>query len=86
MTTNLNVNADLDFKYPGLFFTPIQAKLLKILLRWGSLTRKALRAILNEPRTMIYDNLLKLEKTKLIERYAEKTSIRGRPEVYWRVK
>ena len=37
-------------------------------------------------RTTIYDNLKKMEKRKLVERFSRITGKRGRPLVYWKIK
>ena len=65
--------------------TPIQYRLIKFLENNGSSTRKTLVNELETPRTMIYDNLLKLQKRKLIEKFGYNNGMRGRPLVYWRV-
>ena len=64
--------------------TPIQYRLIKV-LRNGPASRKTLVNKLNAPRTTIYDNLLKLQKRKLIEKFRYNSGMRGRPFVYWRL-
>ena len=68
------------------YLTPIQSHLINKLRNDGPSTRKDLVKILNSPRTTIYDNLLKLQKRKLIEKYTRKNGMRGRPLVFWKVK
>jgi predicted ArsR family transcriptional regulator len=68
------------------YLTPIQSHLINKLRNNGPSTRKDLVNILNSPRTTIYDNLLKLQKRKLIEKYTRKNGMRGRPLVFWKVK
>ena len=65
--------------------TPIQNRLIKFLENNGSSTRKILVKELETPRTTIYDNLLKLQKRKLIEKFGDNNGMRGRPLVYWKV-
>ena len=66
------------------FLTPIQNTLIKTLKKIGPMTRRELVNQLNTPRTTIYDNLLKLQKIKLVEKYARNNGNRGRPLVFWK--
>ena len=50
------------------FFTPLQNSLIKTLELNGPITRRRLVEFLETPRTTIYDNLLKLQKKKVIEK------------------
>ena len=68
------------------FLSPIQYNLLKTLDIVGPSTRKDLVKQLNTPRTTIYDNLVKLQKRKLIEKFSRTDGKRGRPLVFWRLK
>ena len=68
------------------YLTPIQSNLIKKLRYSGPITRRDLVKILNSPRTTIYDNLLKLQKRKLIEKFTRNNGMRGRPLVFWKVK
>ena len=68
------------------YLTPIQYNLIKKLQNNGPSTRKDLVNVLNSPRTTIYDNLLKLQKRKLIEKFTRNNGMRGRPLVFWRLK
>ena len=68
------------------YLTPIQSNLISKLRNNGPSTRRDLVKILNSPRTTIYDNLLKLQKRKLIEKYTRNNGMRGRPLVFWKVK
>ncbi len=68
------------------FFTPLQNNLIKILEKDGPITRKELVRTLKIPRTTIYDNLLKLQRRKLIEKFSRNNGRRGRPLVFWRIK
>ena len=67
-------------------FTPIQNNLVKILEKNGPLTRNQLVKHLSTPRTTIYDNLLKLQKRKVLEKYTRSNGKRGRPLVFWKLK
>ena len=66
--------------------TPIQNNLIKTLNKLGPLTRRELVKKLNTPRTTIYDNLLKLQKRKVIEKFTRSNGKRGRPLVVWKLK
>jgi len=68
------------------FLSPIQHNLLKTLDRTGPTTRKDLVKQLNTARTTIYDNLIKLQKRKLIEKFSRNDGKRGRPLVFWKIK
>jgi predicted ArsR family transcriptional regulator len=68
------------------FLSPIQYNLLKTLDVVGPSTRRDLVKQLNTPRTTIYDNLVKLQKRKLIEKFTRTDGKRGRPLVFWALK
>ncbi|MFX1345261.1 MAG: hypothetical protein ACFFBC_03390 [Promethearchaeota archaeon] len=68
------------------FLSPIQYNLLKTLDVVGPSTRRDLVKQLKTPRTTIYDNLVKLQKRKLIEKYTRADGKRGRPLVFWTLK
>ena len=74
------------FSHMKEFLSPIQNNLLKTLEETGPSTRKELVNYLNTPRTTIYDNLLKLQKRRLIEKFSRNDGRRGRPQVYWKLK
>lgn len=66
--------------------TPLQDHLVSTLEKEGPLTRNQLVKQLNTPRTTIYDNLLKLQKRKILEKYTRSSGKRGRPLVFWKLK
>ncbi len=66
--------------------SPIQDNLIKVLQQTGPITRRDLVKQLNSPRTTIYDNLLKLQKMKVVEKFSRTAGGRGRPLVYWKLK
>lgn len=68
------------------FLSPIQNNLIKVLQRSGPMTRRDLVNQLNTPRTTIYDNLIKLQKRKVIEKFSRNNGKRGRPLVFWKLK
>ena len=67
------------------YLTPIQSRLIKFLENNGPSTRKTLVKGLETPRTTIYDNLLKLQKRKIIKKSRDNNGERGRPSVYWEI-
>ncbi|MFW9771367.1 MAG: helix-turn-helix domain-containing protein [Candidatus Thorarchaeota archaeon] len=83
MANKLSINKELDSK---VYLTPIQHNLVKTLQKNGPLTRRELVRELETPRTTIYDNLLKLQKNKLIEKFSRNNGKRGRPLVLWKLK
>ena len=68
------------------YLSPIQFNLIKALKEVGPSTRKDLVKELQTPRTTIYDNLVKLQKRKLIEKFSRNNGERGRPLVFWKFK
>lgn len=68
------------------YLTPIQHSLIKTLRKFGPSTRKDLVNELDTARTTIYDNLLKLQKSKLIEKFSRNNGKRGRPLIFWKLK
>ncbi|MFX1569018.1 MAG: hypothetical protein ACFFCV_11705 [Promethearchaeota archaeon] len=71
---------------PQSFLSPIQYNLIKTLKEVGPLTRRDLVKRLESPRTTIYDNLIKLQKRKLIEKFSRTDGKRGRPLVFWKLR
>ena len=68
------------------YLTPIQMKLIETIQRLGPSNRATLVRELKTPRTTIYDNLIKLQKIKIIEKSRDNNGERGRPMVYWKLK
>ena len=58
---------------------------MKVLKKNGSLTRRELVKRLNKPRTTIFDNLIILQKRKIVENYTRNSGKIGRPKVYWKL-
>jgi predicted transcriptional regulator len=83
MVNNVINDSDINSKK---YLTPIQSNLINKLRNEGPTTRRDLVDILNSPRTTIYDNLLKLQKRKLIEKFTRNSGRRGRPLVFWIIK
>ena len=83
MANRIVIKDDINSKE---YLTPIQYNLIKNLQNIGPSTRRDLVKVLNSPRTTIYDNLLKLQKRKLIEKFTRNNGMRGRPLVFWRLK
>jgi predicted ArsR family transcriptional regulator len=83
MANRIEIKNEINSKE---YLTPIQYNLIKKLQNIGPSTRRDLVKVLNSPRTTIYDNLLKLQKRKLIEKFTRNNGMRGRPLVFWRLK
>lgn len=68
--------------------TPLQSKIIMLLVREYELSRKEICNFLNKPRTTIYDNLLILQKLNFVEKFQEwnyKAKV-GRPIIKWKIK
>jgi predicted ArsR family transcriptional regulator len=83
MANNISIKNYLESKE---FLSPIQNNLIKTLKNVGPLTRRDLVKQLQTPRTTIYDNLIKLQERKVIEKFTRNDRKRGRPLVFWKVK
>ena len=57
--------------------SPTQNSLMKVLQVNGPMTRKDLVNQLNTPRTTIYDNLVKLQKRKVVEKFTRNNGNMG---------
>jgi predicted ArsR family transcriptional regulator len=68
------------------YLSPIQFNLIKTLKDIGPLTRRELVKKLDTPRTTIYDNLIKLQKRKVVEKFSRNNGKRGRPLIFWKIK
>ncbi len=68
------------------FFTPTQYNLIKALENNGPITRRDLVKKLSKARTTLYDNLLKLQERKIVEKFTRNDGNRGRPLVFWKMK
>lgn len=73
-----------EFNLQG-YLSPIQYVIFKTLEKIGPVTRRELAKKLEIPRTTIYDNLIKLQKRKLIEKYSRNNGRRGRPLTFWKL-
>lgn len=65
--------------------TPVQEAILRLLYINGSLPRSELVKRMKRARTTIYDNLIKLEKKKLVDKFSSNNGQRGRPLIYWQI-
>ncbi|KKL50187.1 hypothetical protein LCGC14_2308010 [marine sediment metagenome] len=63
-----------------------QNAIFEKLKTFGPLTRRKLVTELNLARTTVYDNLIKLQKLKLIKKYSQHDGKRGRDFVFWKIK
>ncbi|TFG24930.1 MAG: hypothetical protein EU529_02880 [Promethearchaeota archaeon] len=69
-----------------VIISPTQNNLMKILQINGPMIRRDLVNQLKIARTTIYDNLVKLQKRKVIEKFTRNDGKRGRPLVFWKIK
>ncbi|MFX1321232.1 MAG: hypothetical protein ACFFAQ_06255 [Promethearchaeota archaeon] len=68
------------------YLSPIQYNLIKTLAKTGPLTRRDLVNQLRTPRTTIYDNLIQLQKRRMVDKFTRNDGRRGRPLVLWKIK
>jgi len=67
------------------FLHPIQLAIIDA-LRTGPKLRRELVQKLNIPRTTVYDNLSKLQKKQIVEKYDKKLDHKpGRPVRFWKL-
>jgi len=64
----------------------LQSRMIRLLDKQGPLPRNDIVIHLNTPRTTIYDNLIKLQKRKVVEKFIKNSGERGRPVVFWKLK
>ncbi|MFW9971089.1 MAG: winged helix-turn-helix domain-containing protein [Candidatus Odinarchaeota archaeon] len=67
------------------YASPLQIEILKTLEEKGELTRRDFVKLLEIPRTTIYDNLVRLQKQKIIEKFSRSNGKAGRPLIYWKL-
>ena len=68
------------------YFTPLQFNLIKALKERGPMTRRDLVRELKTPRTTIFDNLVKLQKRKFVEKFSRNNGKPGAPLIFWKIK
>jgi len=71
------------FSDSKVMLSPIQNNLIKVLEKKGPMTRRELVRELSTARTTVYDNLVKLQKLKQIQKFTRNNGNRGRPLVFW---
>ncbi len=76
-----------NYEFGTLEFSPnpLQIEIIKLLKEKKTLTRRDFVKLLRTPRTTIYDNLIKLQNRKLIEKYNRNNGKCGHPFVYWKL-
>ncbi len=82
MVNKVNIK---NYSDPKEFLSPMQFTLIKTLEK-GPSTRRDLVQLLSSPRTTVYDNLIKLHKRKVVEKFTRNNGKRGRPLVLWKLK
>jgi len=61
----------------------VEEEILKLLRKYGPLTRDQIAKITGIPRTTIHNKLTKLLQKRKVKKRAEKSGRRGRPKIYW---
>jgi predicted ArsR family transcriptional regulator len=83
---NTQKSAYLQQKIPTPSFTPdVKGSIRKILHKEGALTRGQITKLTGIPRTTVYDTLMNLLLSGIIEKYVERNGQRGRPQVYYQL-
>ncbi len=81
MANKNTINKVFDTKE---FLTATQNNLIKTLKNVGPLTRRDLVKQIKTPRTTIYENLIKLQGRKVVEKFTKNNGV-GRPLVFWKI-
>ncbi len=76
---------DLSQFEDGMIFSPLQKELIDVLEENGPMTRSQLVNRTGEPRTTIYDNLMRLSKYNLVKKFPRPRNTRGRPPVFFKL-
>jgi len=63
----------------------LDRKIITLLQENGPMTRDEIVKHLNVPRTTVYDHLVKMMLSGIIEKYSISKKKRGRPKVFYRV-
>jgi len=63
----------------------LQYQITKILENNGPMTRNEIVKDLKSARTTIYDNLIRLERMNILQKFNKRNRMSGRPLVYWRL-
>jgi len=67
------------------FRTQLQQSILDLLTKQGPLPRREIVKQLQRARTTIYDNLIKLQKQNVVEKFVRNSGTRGRSLVFWKL-
>jgi uncharacterized membrane protein len=76
---------DLSKFEDGMIFSPLQKDLIDILEENGPMTRNELVSETGQPRTTIYDNLMRLAKYNLVKKFPRPRNSRGRPSIFFKL-
>ena len=80
-----NQIVESSFKNIITILSPLQLQLVKVLEVNGPMTRNDLVKELKSARTTIYDNLIRLERMKILQKFNNSNGMIGRPLVYWKL-
>lgn len=63
----------------------VKGSIQRVLQKEGALTRGQITNLTRIPRTTVYDTLMNLLISGIIEKYVERNGQRGRPQVYYQL-
>lgn len=63
----------------------LQYQIIRILETKGPMTRNEIVKELKSPRTTIYDNLARLQRLNILQKFNRNNGMIGRPVVYWQI-
>ena len=66
-------------------YSRTQRQIIDLIETDGPQTRRQFVTKLGIARTTIYDNLVKLQKKNIVEKYSVNNGQRGRPLTYWKL-
>jgi len=79
------MNETLKENILAQFRTQLQQSILDLLTKQCPLPRRDIVKQLQRARTTIYDNLIKLEKQNIVEKFVRNSGTRGRSLVFWKL-
>ncbi len=65
--------------------SPLQYQITKILENNDPMTRNEIVKDLKSALTTVYDNLIRLERMNILQKFNKRNGMIGRPLVYWRL-
>lgn len=65
-------------------WSPLERELYELLMKNGPMSRAAILAVIDYPRTTVYDNLMRLKNRGYMKKFSRPTNARGRPTVFFK--